>query len=280
MLLKVWHFFWHKIWIEEFRNINVSIVCLLSFINDCVSVFLGEAAIGKIFASESAWFVLDEAIQIHGGMGFMKSTGLERVMRDLRIFRIFEGANDILRLFVGFTGLQYVGLHLRELQTAVKNFNFNVIVGESSKRLRRGMGMSSGPNINEHVHSSLQSSGLLLSKSIDRFGAMIEQILIKHGKTIRDEQFIVHRIGEITIDLYSMAASLSRCTQSFRNQSPSAVHEANLVRIWCEESYDKINNNIKLIQSSAFIERTRLMSELARELVDKESTVPVHPLGF
>jgi very long chain acyl-CoA dehydrogenase len=109
---------------------------------------------------------------------------------------------------------------------------------------------------------------------------MIEQILIKHGKTIRDEQFIVHRIGEITIDLYSMAASLSRCTQSFRNQSPSAVHEANLVRIWCEESYDKINNNIKLIQSSAFIERTRLMSELARELVDKESTVPVHPLGF
>jgi len=213
-------------------------------------------------------------------MGFMKSTGLERVMRDLRIFRIFEGANDILRLFVGFTGLQYVGLHLRELQTAVKNFNFNVIVGESSKRLRRGMGMSSGPNINEHVHSSLQSSGLLLSKSIDRFGAMIEQILLKHGKTIRDEQFIVHRIGEITIDLYSMAASLSRCTQSFRNQSPSAVHEANLVRIWCEESYDKINNNIKLIQSSAFIERTRLMSELARELVDKESTVPVHPLGF
>jgi very long chain acyl-CoA dehydrogenase len=213
-------------------------------------------------------------------MGFMKSTGLERVMRDLRIFRIFEGANDILRLFVGFTGLQYVGLHLRELQTAVKNFNFNVIVGESSKRLRRGMGMSSGPNINEHVHSSLQSSGLLLTKSIDRFGAMIEQILIKHGKTIRDEQFIVHRIGEITIDLYSMAASLSRCTQSFRNQSPSAVHEANLVRIWCEESYDKINNNIKLIQSSAFIERTRLMSELARELVDKESTVPVHPLGF
>ncbi len=210
----------------------------------------------------------------------MKSTGLERVMRDLRIFRIFEGANDILRLFVGFTGLQYVGLHLRELQTAVKNFNFNVIVGESSKRLRRGMGMSSGPNINEHVHSSLQSSGLLLTKSIDRFGAMIEQILIKHGKTIRDEQFIVHRIGEITIDLYSMAASLSRCTQSFRNQSPSAVHEANLVRIWCEESYDKINNNIKLIQSSAFIERTRLMSELARELVDKESTVPVHPLGF
>ena len=224
--------------------------------------------------------MLDEAIQIHGGMGFMKSTGLERVMRDLRIFRIFEGANDILRLFVAFTGLQYVGSHLRELQKAVKSFNFNVIVGESSKRLRRGMGMSSGPNVNHHIHSSLHSSGSLLSKSIDRFGMVIEQVLIKHGKTIRDEQFLVHRIGDITIDLYSMAASLSRCTHSFKNQVPSAVHESNLVRIWCEEAHDRINSNINLILSSAFLERTKLMSALAREIVDKESTVPVHPLGF
>ena len=36
----------------------------------------------------------------------MKECGLERVQRDLRIFRIFEGANDILRLFVSLTGIQ------------------------------------------------------------------------------------------------------------------------------------------------------------------------------
>ncbi len=210
----------------------------------------------------------------------MKSTGLERVMRDLRIFRIFEGANDILRLFVAFTGLQYVGSHLRELQQAVKSFNFNVIVGEGSKRLRRGMGMTAGPNINEHIHSSLHPSGVLLSKSIDRFGSTIEQILMKHGKSIRDEQFLVSRIGDIVIDMFTMAASLSRCTHSFKNQVPTAVHESNLVRIWCEEAYDRINNNINLIESPAFTARTKLMTELARELVDKESTVPVHPLGF
>ena len=213
-------------------------------------------------------------------MGFMKSTGLERVMRDLRIFRIFEGANDILRLFVAFTGLQYVGSHLRELQKAVKSFNLNVIVGEGSKRFRRGIGMASGPEINQYIHSSLHPSGVLLSKSIDNFGATIEQVLIKHGKTIRDEQFLVHRLGDITIDLFTMAAGLSRCTQSFKNQSPSAVHEANLVRIWCEEAYDRINSNIELVTSPAFMARAKLMTELAREIVDKESTVPVHPLGF
>ncbi|KAK7065928.1 hypothetical protein SK128_015293, partial [Halocaridina rubra] len=62
-----------------------------------------EAAISKCFASEAAWTVTDEAIQVMGGMGFMKDSGLERVMRDLRIFRIFEGTNDILRLFVALT---------------------------------------------------------------------------------------------------------------------------------------------------------------------------------
>merc|ERR1712025_304812 len=80
-----------------------------------------EAAISKIFASEAAWFVTDEAIQVLGGNGYMKALGLEKVMRDLRIFRIFEGTNDILRLFVALTGIQYAGGHLRELQKAVKD---------------------------------------------------------------------------------------------------------------------------------------------------------------
>ena len=67
-----------------------------------------EAAISKIYASEAAWFVVDEAIQILGGMGYMRETGLEKVLRDIRIFRIFEGTNDILRLFIALTGQSYV----------------------------------------------------------------------------------------------------------------------------------------------------------------------------
>ena len=79
-----------------------------------------EAAISKIYAAESAWFVTDEAIQILGGMGYMKDCGIEKVMRDLRIFRIFEGTNDILRLFVALTGIRpklyiYYKIPCREL---------------------------------------------------------------------------------------------------------------------------------------------------------------------
>jgi len=80
-----------------------------------------EAAISKIYASEAAWFCADESIQILGGMGYMKDTSLERVMRDLRIFRIFEGTNDILRLFIALTGSQYAGNYLKELKKAMSN---------------------------------------------------------------------------------------------------------------------------------------------------------------
>ena len=66
-----------------------------------------EAAISKIFASEAAWYVVDETLQILGGMGYMREAGVEKMMRDVRIFRIFEGTNEILRLFIALTGILY-----------------------------------------------------------------------------------------------------------------------------------------------------------------------------
>lgn len=50
-----------------------------------------DAAVSKVYASEAAWYVADEAIQILGGLGYMHALQVERVCRDLRIFRIFEG---------------------------------------------------------------------------------------------------------------------------------------------------------------------------------------------
>merc|ERR1712012_531280 len=116
-----------------------------------------EAAISKVFASDGAWFVTDEAIQILGGMGYMKDCGIEKVMRDLRIFRIFEGTNDILRLFVALTGIQYAGGHLRELQNAVKDpiSNFGVVMGEVAKRSKSSLGLGSGNTLADKVHPNL-----------------------------------------------------------------------------------------------------------------------------
>jgi alkylation response protein AidB-like acyl-CoA dehydrogenase len=70
--------------------------------------FTLEAAMAKLFASETASFVTDAAVQIHGGMGYSKELPVERYYRDARITQIYEGTSEIQRLVIAraVTGLK------------------------------------------------------------------------------------------------------------------------------------------------------------------------------
>ena len=67
--------------------------------------FAVEAAISKVYSTEALWRTADEALQIAGGNGFMREFPYERILRDCRINRIFEGTNEILRLFIALTAM-------------------------------------------------------------------------------------------------------------------------------------------------------------------------------
>lgn len=59
------------------------------------------SAIAKVFSSEAAFDAVDRAIQLHGALGFIEDTGLPAMLRDCRVTRIFEGANDVLLQRIG-----------------------------------------------------------------------------------------------------------------------------------------------------------------------------------
>jgi len=65
---------------------------------------LRRSLAAKVFGSEGASYVVDTALQLFGGMGFIEESGMPLLLRDVRITRIFEGANDVL--------LTQLGVHL------------------------------------------------------------------------------------------------------------------------------------------------------------------------
>ena len=57
-------------------------------------------AMAKRFATDAGFQIADEALQVHGGYGYLKDFPLERIVRDLRVHQILEGTNEIMRVIV------------------------------------------------------------------------------------------------------------------------------------------------------------------------------------
>jgi len=70
-------------------------------LRDAKQPCLKEAAMAKLFASEMAEQVCSDALQIHGGYGYLADFAVERIYRDVRICKIYEGTSDIQRLVIG-----------------------------------------------------------------------------------------------------------------------------------------------------------------------------------
>jgi len=58
-------------------------------------------AMAKLYVTDSCYDVADRALQLHGGYGYLREYGLEKIVRDLRVHRILEGTNEIMRVVIG-----------------------------------------------------------------------------------------------------------------------------------------------------------------------------------
>ncbi|KRX42760.1 Very long-chain specific acyl-CoA dehydrogenase, mitochondrial, partial [Trichinella murrelli] len=276
------------------QYVTESMAYMISGIMDKgLTEFQVEAAISKIYSSEAAWYVCDETIQVLGGMGYMKECGVERVMRDLRIFRIFEGTNDILRFFISLTGIQaifqfflfvfsiqYAGGHLQELQQALKTplANYGLIRDEVIRRAKRIVKITSAASLVENVHPSLAECAKQVTHLVELYGEAVECLLLKYGKAIIDKQFLLIPLAEAAMYIFAMAVILSRATQTIAGGYSSSVHESKLCHLFCSIAKEDVSRRLSLVGSPNFKATSDLMSEIAIEVAENGGLVHNHPL--
>ena len=216
-----------------------------------------EAAITKIFATEALWRTADEALQTAGGAGFMREYAYERVLRDARINRIFEGTNDILRLYVALTAFSDIGQGLKEMQSSLKGIfdhpikGFGVLYKYARRRASWATGITSRRNTLSKAHALLQPEAELFEDLTRDLAAMADRLLRKHGKKIIDKQFATRRLADVMVDLFVLACVLSRVTASIEaHGTEKAQKEIEIARVFGGQVRGRATRNFRKIDDN------------------------------
>jgi len=216
-----------------------------------------EAAISKIFATECLWRTADEALQVAAGNGFMCEFPYERIVRNSRINRIFEGTNEILRLFVGLTGMNDVGQELKEVSNSVKGIfdapikGFGTISEFAIKRATQLTGIGTTKGSFTKLHPSLSPYSAIFEEGTRDLSNMAVKLLTKYGKQIIDKQFDTKRMADVMIDLYVLACMLSRVDSTIRAKGlENCKKELQILGVFsgqvgrrAKSNFSKIDNN-------------------------------------
>jgi acyl-CoA dehydrogenase family protein 9 len=219
-----------------------------SWIDKGVHDYSMESAICKVFGSETCWDNVNRALQIAGGNGYMKDYPYERALRDARINLIFEGTNEILRLFIGLTGLQAVATELKETASAIQSMfvepmkGFGAVYDYAAKRVRQNF----SPEMSQKIHPSLDRQIRHLGRSIADLSSSAEVLVRKYKRDIVHEQHELKRVADIAIDIFAMSAVLARVTQAIEKKGEKeTLHERQIASTFCSQARRRIRANIR-----------------------------------
>jgi acyl-CoA dehydrogenase family member 9 len=236
-----------------------SVVSLVAGLSDSgAQDYAIEAAISKVFATEALWKTADEALQIAAGNGFMREYPYEQIVRDVRINRIFEGTNDILRLFISLNGLDDVGQSLKEVSTGMRGVfdhpikGFGVLRDYAIHRASLFSGIRREGSTLAGVSDELAPERRLFEDSTRELASAADRLLRRHGKMIIERQFATARLADIMIHLYVFAAVLSRVTASIQKKgADGAAQEIRIAQAFGSRTARLVQNNVAEIESNS-----------------------------
>lgn len=251
--------------------VTESVVTMVAhYIDSGVKDYSVEAAIAKILASENLWWSANEALQIAGGNGYMREYPYERTVRDSRINLIFEGTNEILRLYIGLSGLKEAGEYLKEIGKSAKHIfddpikGFGVLSGYAQKRISRQVARVGRRDSIEEVHPILTEEGAIMKYYAVWLSRAVDAVLRKYGKEIIGRQFVTRRLANVAIDLFAGTCVLSRISGLLEAKGEGACQdELRIAKLFSHQAKRRMNDNLRKIER----EDDTWMTELADSIV-------------
>jgi acyl-CoA dehydrogenase family member 9 len=213
-----------------------------------VSDYSLESAVCKVSGTEFLWYAANRVLQLKGGEGYLRNQPYERVLRDIRIFPIFEGANDVLRSFIALSGMKPLGEQLSglaELDLGDPIGSLGVLIDYVGGRIQREV----RPDRVTRAHPELSERADAVSDQVKRLRDVSESLLRRDGQDIVRRGFQHKRIADALADVYGQVAVLSRVSSIFENQGvePSG-QERYIAETFCTRAADRVHGRFDQIE--------------------------------
>ncbi|WP_221566712.1 acyl-CoA dehydrogenase family protein [Alkalihalobacillus sp. TS-13] len=189
-----------------------------------------ECSLNKVFASEVLDHVVDEAVQIHGGYGFMSEYEVENMYRDSRINRIFEGTNEINRLLVPGTLLR-------------KAMKGELPLLQKATELQNELMMLMPEELGDEPLAQEKQ----FVKNAKKIFLMIAGLAVqKYGEKLEHEQEILSNVADIVSEAYAIESVVLRTEKAIQKHgAEKAAQKIRLTEIYCQEAFERIESHAK-----------------------------------
>lgn len=211
-----------------------------------------ECSAVKVAGSEILTFVADEALQIHGGFGFTEEYPPARATRDARINRIFEGTNEINRLFIPTNLLRRAAKGKLALMAAA--------MGAFAEAQKEPPAEKSGDD--------LATAQFLLGRAKKAVLLLFGGAHQKFGDKLIHEQEVLAVLSDLCIDLFLGESAVLRALKARAKGGAAAAVHADLALIWVNDSVARMENRARdAVAHMASGDELKLQLGLARKML-------------
>ncbi|MFY7908086.1 MAG: acyl-CoA dehydrogenase family protein [Emticicia sp.] len=191
--------------------------------------FAIECAIMKVHSSEVLDYVVDESLQVYGGMGYSADAPLERAYRDARINRIFEGTNEINRMLI-------VDMLLKRAMKGELD-----LMGPA---MAVGKEIMSIPDFSASDDETLFAAEKKVLKNLKKAALMVSGAAVqKFMMSLSNEQEILMNVADMAIEIYVAESALLRVEKLIGIKGEAAVElQKDMALIYLHEAVAKVNN--------------------------------------